>query len=570
MKKLFPLLLVIVNSILSSVSGQIGFEPYQAFVTGSKAVAIVVGDLNDDGLDDVVLTTGNLTGGMNNYKVFIYYQGTDGTLNNPFMLSYPENFSFNGPSVDIGDLNGDQKKDIAVPTNDSLYIYYQVNQQDFTRQAYAAGSSCDAVRVGDLNNDGMDDVAVTYYNGENMDVFYQDINANLNKVSYPSPKSGMVRLEIFDLNNDSLDDMVFFSRAGYESGLYFYLQNGSGGLDLPFSYDTGLDFLNGIAAGNLNDDDKVDLAITAGGNYPADLAIYIKNGNTWHFNNPVILTAYDIPEPVAIYDMNCDGKNEIMIAHGGWLALSLYEQDQSGNYGDYTTFSNTYGSNYGMYCMDVGDLNGDGMPDVAIASDNLIVLYNDSKPPVSDTLVYNDTIQNDTTAFDYVIVETKTDTFPSYILVQTDSSKVLDFYNNLSYWEYYYEMKEGFICEHYIRDSVLIDSVYRYFEIYLSSDTSLISQTIDTLYLGIFDTFMHNAIKIYPNPGSGIFVLEIEGIDDAIEVVIKNLQGIRVIGPVSYTNGDYEIDLREEPDGIYLAEIRTGKGIAGILKIMKL
>jgi len=515
------------------------------------------------------MTTGKLTGGLNNYKVFIYYQATDGNLENPIMLAYPENFSFNGPSVDVGDLNGDGKMDIAVPTNDSLYIYFQVNQFDFTRQAYAGNPSCDAIRVGDLNNDGKDDVTVTYYNGESIDVFYQDTGGNLDRVSYPSPKSGMVRLEICDLNNDSLDDLVFFSRAGYESGLFFYLQNGTGGLDLPFSYDTGLGFLNCLAAGNLDSDDRTDLAITAGGNYPAELGIYIKNGNTWHFNSPVILTAYDIPEPVVIYDMNCDGKNEIMIAHGGWHALSLYEQDESGNYGDYATFSNTYGGNYGMYSMDAGDLNGDGMPDVAIASGNLIVLYNDSKPPVSDTLVYNDTVQNDTTAFDYIIVETKTDTFPSFTVVQTDSLQIIEYTHYLSYWEDYYEMKEGFICGNYIRDSVLIDSVYRHYETFLTPDTSLISSTMDTLYLGIDDPGYHDVVKIYPNPGSGIFIMEITGIEKDLEVVINDLKGSVVFGPVNFTNGIYEINLFEKPDGVYIVETRSGKDIALKLKLLK-
>lgn len=564
------LFLIIFLALIVDVSGQIDFKPYQVFPTGSKADAIVVDDLNNDGRDDVVLTTEEMPGGLNDYNIFIYYQGSDGTLNNPILIPFQENYNPGGPNLDIGDLNGDQKKDIVLATDDSINIYYQVNQAAFTLKRYESGENADAVRIGDLNNDGIDDIALSYYMDENLDVYYQDVTGNLNRVNYPAMNCGRARLEISDLNNDSLDDLLFFGSEGFESGLYFYLQNSSGELDPPFSYDTGLELLNNMAIGDLNGDNRPDLAITAGGNYPADLAIHYKNNNTWHFNNPVVLTAYDIPEPVAINDLNCDGKNEIIIAHRGWHALTVYEQDQSGNYGNYTRFANTMGEDYCMYSMDIGDLNSDGMQDVALVTYNLIILYNDSKPPVSDTLVYNDTLQIKPIVNDSFVEVTTSDTLPSYIVAETERFLVRDFYNYIAYMEYYYEIRDGYICGNYSRDSVLIDSLYREDEVYLLSDSILISISIDTLYMGIDDNDIHNAVTICPNPGPGIFTIEIKGIDGTLELTITDLYGVNVSGPKIYTNGRYELDLSDKPGGVYLVGIRKDGVLAGSLKILKL
>ena len=499
-----------------TILSQIGFMPYQTYITGSNASALVIKDVNGDSLNDIALINGWNYGSLYNYTVMIYYQNNVGTLDNPLMLSYPSGYNL-ARSIDAGDLNNDSRQDIVINQNDSILVFFQVDEMNFNRTSFYVGSSVDAVRIGDLNNDGLDDIVASCYNGLYISVFYQDSLGNLNPISYPSPKSGLVRLEILDINNDSLNDLVFFSTGGYETGLFFYIQNSLHELNLPYSYNTGMTLANGIAFGYLSNDSKFDMAITAGGNYPADLGLFYQKDSSFDFNPPIILTAYDIPEPICIKDLNCDGKNEIIIAHNGWGAITLYEKNQNNNYNNYNLINNTYG-NYYMYNMDIGDVNNDGMPDIAIASGNMIIHYNDSKPIVSDTAVYTNVIHNDTINYSFNSIINYVDSFPEYILITTDIVQINRIVNNINQYEFIYAIQEGHICNHYIKDSILLDSNYVFIENIISSDTTILSHNVDTIYLEVSAFEFENSFSIFPNPVTDVLNIEIKDINSDIEI----------------------------------------------------
>lgn len=536
---------------------QIGFMPYQTYITGSKASALVINDINGDSLNDIALINGWTPGALYNYTVLIYYQNNVGTLNNPIILTYPSGYNL-ARSIDAGDLNNDSKQDIVINQNDSIMVFFQVDEMNFNSISFYVGSSVDAVRIGDLNNDGLADITASCYNGLYLCVFYQDSLGNLNPANYPSPKSGLVRLEILDINNDSLNDLVFFSTGGYETGLFFYIQNSLHELNLPYSYNTGMTFSNGIALGYLNNDSKYDIAITAGGNYPADLGLFYQKDNSFDFNPPIILTAYDIPEPICIKDLNCDGKNEIIIAHNGWGAITFYEKDQNNNYNNYTRIGNIYG-NYYMYNMDIGDLNNDGMPDIAIASDNLIIHYNDSKPIVSDTAVYANVIYNDTINYSYNSVINYVDSFPAYILITTDSVHINSIVNFIYQWEYYYGIQEGYICNNFVKDSILIDSNYVYLENIISSDTTILSHHVDTIYLDISVFAFENSIFIFPNPVTDVLNIEIKDIDSDIDISLFDILDNNFLSFKGTRNSIYLFDFSTKPKGIFFIKFKNNE-----------
>jgi hypothetical protein len=549
MIKWFSVLIPVLTIILAeNLSAQIQFKPYQTYINGSNAVSLKVKDINLDGRADIALTTGWVSGSAYNYKLFIYYQKPDGTLDNPIVLDVPQGGS---GSVDVGDLNNDSKQDIVVAQKDSISVFYQTTQTKYVRKSFYSGPDVDAIAIGDLNNDKLDDIAVSHFNGLFVKVFYQSNLGNLDALTYPSPKGGLVRLEILDLNNDSLNDLLFFSTAGYDYGLYFYIQNSTGSLNFAVSYNTGLEFLNGIATGNLNNDLKKDIVITAGGNYPAKLGIFIKNNNIYQFETPISLKAYDIPKPVIIHDLNCDGTNEIIIAHAGWNALSIYEQNQNNQYDTYKRVNNTYGI-YGQRSMDIGDLNGDGRPDIALASGNLIIHYNDTKPPISRTIIHSK-ILDSYIANNYTVkINKQSDTLSSYILIRTDSLRINNPINNLYSLQYHYGIQEGIMCGKYLKDSLLIDSSYVFSNISLPADTVILSQTIDSIILGLEEYQFDKRIRLFPNPSDGKFTMEINELSGNTDIFIYTMKGIQVYSMKKCSNGIYTIDLNGNPKGIYL------------------
>jgi hypothetical protein len=563
-KRVYFLISILTLISLQDLSSQIHFKPYQTFITGSDAVGLVIKDINNDGLADIALTTGWVSGSAYNYKLFIYYQNHDGTLSNPQVLSFPAGGT---GSLDIGDLNNDSKQDIVVAQKDSITVFYQLDQLKFRRKSYYSGKDVDAIKIGDLNNDKLDDIAVSHYNGLFANVFYQDNLGKLNAVAYPSPKGGQVRLEIFDIDNDSLNDLLYFSTAGYDYGLYFYMQNSTGTLNFPISYDTGLEFLNGIAVGNLNNDLKKDIVITAGGNYPAKLGIFIKSENSYQFMTPVSLIAYDIPKPAIISDLNCDGKNEIILAHAGWHALTIYEQKLTNSYDSYTKVNNVYG-NYGKYSMAVGDLNGDGRPDIALASGNLIIHYNDSKPPVSKTITHDKILDSYITNNYSVYTYKHTDTLSSYVITQTDSIRINKPVNNLYSHQYKYGIQEGILCGKYIKDSLLIDSAYVFSNISLPADSTIFSHSVDSLLLSLEETPLSKRIRVFPNPGDGEFKIVFNEMSGTIDIVVYNLGGTPIFYKNALSNGSYVIDLKGNPKGMYLLVCKKHNAFLAMKKLI--
>jgi hypothetical protein len=548
----FTIVLLLVFS--TSVSAQIGLKPYSTFVTGATASALVINDINSDGLKDIAVITHEYWGDNTDYKLLIYYQNSSGNLDSPIVFFYPY-YSEGAVSLDAGDLNGDTKTDIALASDDSLVVFYQQNKTTFTTQCTYIGYGTDAVKIGDLNNDGRADLAITEFNATNIHIFYQDAAGNLTMTNYPSVECGYVKLEICDINNDLLNDLLLFSAGGYNHGLYYYLQNANGSLDYAYSSGIGQNGGRGMSIGDLNNDSKPDIAVTSGGNYPAKLELHMQKSQTFGFNDPLNLIAYDIPEPVCIEDMNCDGNNEILIAHHGWHAISCYEQDAQHNYSTYTLFGNIYG-NYDMYNMDTGDLNGDGRPDIALASGNLFVHYNDSKPLVSDTLSVRRVTHTETFLIDNQYVTQYTDTLNSFIIKSTDSVYVKYTIGNIQGWERRYELRNGLICNYYVNDTALIDSIYANWIDTLSVETSVFYHFADTL--GVYGTkelYLLTDLNLYPNPTDGLLFIESNALLNNLQISVFNASGQKENVSIAENAVRYEIDMSKKPKGLYFVRI---------------
>lgn len=101
---------------------QITFSPYITFVTDSYPKVVSIGDVNDDGLKDVVLGIGSYSTSQNNYSILVYIQNNIGQLNIPIRYYYPTTFT-EITSIDIADLNEDGKMDIAISYDDKIGIF---------------------------------------------------------------------------------------------------------------------------------------------------------------------------------------------------------------------------------------------------------------------------------------------------------------------------------------------------------------------------------------------------------------------------------------------------------------
>lgn len=131
-----------------------------------------VGDVNNDGYDDFVLV-GAFASPLPKGKVFLYYGGeTIDTI--PVAEFYDPNFgsdNFGYPTIRLGDINKDGYDDFAVGSFDQMgpsnvYFFWGGDTISWNRSitftSDSVGDSFGAsfANVGDINNDGFDDIAI--------------------------------------------------------------------------------------------------------------------------------------------------------------------------------------------------------------------------------------------------------------------------------------------------------------------------------------------------------------------------------------------------------------------------
>lgn len=347
------------------------FQPYIQFPVGAGE-AVAIGDFNSDGRQDVAMTNSM----ANTSLLFVFLQKSDGTLESP--VTYDAGYQ---PfSLAVGDLNHDGRTDIVatnMPSNEISVFLQMADGSLAPRVTYSTGAAKLAVAVGDLNGDGWDDVAVS---GAELGVFTQNGAGTLNPVvTYPATGSptSVDDIAIADMNNDGRNDIV--KKHGSPNFLV-YSQNGNGtfGSGVGYSVQNCQSFctIQGLAAGDVTGDGLNDVVVSFGGNRPTSKVVVFAQGADANLQSQVVYDAYDIPEPIKIADVNQDAQADVLVAHGGWLRLGVFTQ-KNGGLDPYSLYTIPYSSHYRNSGLAIGDINHDGLPDVAIADYNsgLVVLY---------------------------------------------------------------------------------------------------------------------------------------------------------------------------------------------------
>ncbi len=343
------------------------FKPYGIYPAISISGSIGIGDFNNDGLLDVVESNDDFF--IENFQINVFLQNATGSL------AYPQPYAtgFRPETLATGDLNNDLRDDIVVADFGDYTISVFLQSESGTMSPavkYDTAEGPYGIKVADVNNDGLNDVVVSHWNAFILGVFLQQSDGTLNDmIPYYSPMGGWDDVAVGDLNNDGLTDVVKMSgqRDAFKD-LAVYLQNQDGNLDYPIIIDLpDADMGNGVSIGDVTGDGLNDIVMSYGGNSPwANIAVFAQT-DAGTLILDATYEAYEIPGSVALSDVNMDGKLDVVVTHAQWEKLSVHLQNSTGGLDPYSLYPLPYYMNHPTGAIAVGDINNDGLPDVAFA-----------------------------------------------------------------------------------------------------------------------------------------------------------------------------------------------------------
>jgi hypothetical protein len=379
-------MLAVAAFMVTGVAGAAGtlFQPYQAFDVGSWPEAVAVGDVTGDGRADVVMTTDYYFDPANDYRVWVFAQTENGALAAP--VSYATGSTAAPSSVDVGDVTGDGLADVVVGLDGTgVQVYAQVAGGTLGAPSLHTTPNGDLVRIGHLDGDGRLDVAAVGWGTNTVSVLLNDGAGSLRApVQYPAQHAGYEDLEVADVTGDGRDDVVVMSGQLYAvPNVSVLAQSTAGRFEPAAEYRVGTNVnTQGIGVGDVTGDGRADVVASFGGNRPSSsIAVFPQNaGGT--LGGPVVHTSYDIPEPVEVADVDLDGRDDVVTLHGGWNRAGVYAQ-VAGSLAPEDLYAIPYASHYSPHGLAVGDVSGDGSPDLVLADYNhgLVVLYGNAVPP---------------------------------------------------------------------------------------------------------------------------------------------------------------------------------------------
>lgn len=390
MKNLRFLLPLVAASILLQACGDGGDSLDLQF-----ALDVATGDIDGDGRVDMVFTHTDTGPRPDEHtgSVFINRGGGRARFSLTQHLQVPGRSLAKPDLIVLGDLNNDGNPDAVFANGDNIYVALRsaasANKFLAPRHVVASGTD-EVITIGDLNRDGINDLAYSAVNG-NLAILLQD---SLNPGQFLPPVDlgfKTISAAIGDLDGDLINDIASIDPDTDRIRILRQDPGVAGSFAPAAQLDAGTN-LSGVRIADLDQDTRPDLVGVFRGNFNLN----IRGGVAVLLQDPAIpgqfLAAVEYVADANglgfdVGDLNDDGFADIVVSadpFGAAPRIVVLFQDAfaAGNFSTRLEITDRVGF---PFAIEVADMDGDLLNDLVVSDLALFIRYQRGGAPGSFT-----------------------------------------------------------------------------------------------------------------------------------------------------------------------------------------
>ncbi len=358
----------------TTFNGTINFISKQDIATGnSYPYNLRIKDLDGDGKSDISL----LNGGTNTQTISVF-KNTSTTG----FISFASKIEFNAGlwpySISVDDIDGDGKPDINFTNANSNSISVLRNTSSIGNISFASkvdfttGASPYSVVVGDIDGDGKPELAIANWDSNSVSIF-RNIS-NVGSIGFASKLDFATGAQPFslvlgDIDGNGKPDLAVTNSNN--NSMSIFLNNSTLG---NINFGSKVDFSTGpqpypISIGDLDGDGKPDIVVGNIGSDSISIFLNTSNSNNVNFAPKIDLVTGTDPYSINIGDIDGDGKPDIAIGNTNSNSISVYKNTSTLGSISFVT-KNDFPTGTNPYSANIGDIDGDGKPDLAVSNFN--------------------------------------------------------------------------------------------------------------------------------------------------------------------------------------------------------
>lgn len=309
----------------------------------------------------------------------MFFGNGDGTFQSP------TNYKDSGANqLIVADVDSNGSSDIVTVDAMGITVLLNEGNKQFTFVKSSAAGLAGSFIVGDFNNDGKPDVAIS-----GLGIFLGNGNGTFRAPSSFFADGSTASMAAADINNDHKLDIVQIYKQTPSQGVQIFFGGGNGTLRGPREF-----VANGpdpcIRMGDFNNDGYLDIASLSCSSYGNNTVSVLLGNGDGTFRAPLdsYSTSGGFAFDIAVGDFNQDGKLDLAVLNSTQFAngvLNIFLGNGDGTLQSPILFTVSQGIT--AQRLAVGDFNRDGVLDIAVTS--ACSSINSCKPGVVSILIGN-------------------------------------------------------------------------------------------------------------------------------------------------------------------------------------